>query len=120
MYMCLAQGGVGGKWIRGLGLGFTNPVEIGGVLDVGLCLGCSSVDGEWVGRLVQGVQRWGGVMPVCVVSLESMCIWQVQVSVYCARRVPDWGVTLERIPPSSFFDYFIDILYHKYTMLLWI
>ena len=34
--VCLARGGVGGKggqWIRGLGLGFTNPVETGGVLD---------------------------------------------------------------------------------------
>ena len=39
MYMCLAVGGAGGEegeWIRGLGLGFANPVEI--VLDV--CLGC--------------------------------------------------------------------------------
>ena len=25
MCMCLAQGGVGGEWVRGLGLGFTNP-----------------------------------------------------------------------------------------------
>ena len=33
--MCLAQGGVGG-----LCLGFTNPVETGGVLDVCLCFGC--------------------------------------------------------------------------------
>ena len=31
-YVCLAGGGVGGKvgeWIRGLGLGFTNPVGTG-------------------------------------------------------------------------------------------
>ena len=27
--MCLAQGGVGGEWIRGFGLGFTNPVLSG-------------------------------------------------------------------------------------------
>ena len=26
-------------------------------------------------------------MSVCVVSLDSLCIWQVQVSVYCARRI---------------------------------
>ena len=42
MYMCLTQGGVGcdgGEWIRGLGLGFTNPVEKGGVLDLCLYLG---------------------------------------------------------------------------------
>ena len=30
----------------------------------------------------------GGVMSVCVVSLDSLCRWQVQVSVYCARRIP--------------------------------
>ena len=51
MYMYLARGGVGGErceWKRGLGLGFTNPVETGGVLDVCLCLGCGGVGGEWV------------------------------------------------------------------------
>ena len=35
--MCLARGGVGiegGEWMRELGLGFTNPVGPGGVLDV--------------------------------------------------------------------------------------
>ena len=37
MCMCLARGGVGGEggeWMRELGLGFTNPVGTGGVLDV--------------------------------------------------------------------------------------
>ena len=29
----------GGEWMRGLGLGFTNPVRTGGLLDVCLCLG---------------------------------------------------------------------------------
>ena len=29
MYMCLAWGSVGGEWIRGLSLGFTNPVGVG-------------------------------------------------------------------------------------------
>ena len=40
--MCLDRGGMGeegGEWMRGLGLGFTNPVGTGGVLDVCLCLG---------------------------------------------------------------------------------
>ena len=37
-----------GEWIRGLGLGFTNPVGIGGVLDMCLCFGCGGVGGEWV------------------------------------------------------------------------
>ena len=37
MCMCLARGGVcgeGGEWMRGFGLGFTNPVGTGRVLDV--------------------------------------------------------------------------------------
>ena len=39
----------GGEWMRGLGLGFTNPVGAGGVLDVWLRFGCGgmgSVGGE--------------------------------------------------------------------------
>ena len=46
MCMCLARGGMGGEmgdWMRGLDLGFTNPVGTGGVLDVCLCFGCSGV-----------------------------------------------------------------------------
>ena len=39
--MCLTRG----EWMRGLGLGFTNPVETEGVFDVCLCLGCSGVVG---------------------------------------------------------------------------
>ena len=41
-----------------------------------------------MGRLGQGLEGWGGVMSVCVVSLDSLCRWQVHVSVYCARRIP--------------------------------
>ena len=44
--------------------------------------------GEWVSGLCQGLGGWGGVMSVCVVSLDYLCSWQVQVSVYCARRIP--------------------------------
>ena len=66
MCMCLVRGGVGGErgeWMRGLGLGFTNPVRTRRVLDVCLCLGCCGVGGEWIGGLDQsgGV---GGVMSV--------------------------------------------------------
>ena len=53
------------EWMRGLGLGFTNPVRTGGVLDVCLCLSCGSVCGvcgEWVGAWTR-VWR-GGVMSV--------------------------------------------------------
>ena len=38
-------------------------------------------------RLGPGSER-GGVMSVCVVSLDYLCLWQVQVSVYFARRIP--------------------------------
>ena len=37
--------------------------------------------------LVGGLGEWGGVMFVCVVSLDSLCRWQVQVFVYCVRRI---------------------------------
>ena len=37
--MFLTWGGVGGEWLRGLGLGFTNPVGTGGVLEMYLCCG---------------------------------------------------------------------------------
>ena len=61
--MCLARGGVGGEggeWMKGMGLGFTNPVGTGGVLDVCLCWGCGGLGGEWV----EGLEVWGGVMSV--------------------------------------------------------
>ena len=49
MCMCLARGGVGGEGgelMRGLGLGFTNPVGTGEVLDVCLCFSCGGVAGD--------------------------------------------------------------------------
>ena len=70
MCMCLARGGVGGEegeWMRGLGLGFTNTVGTGGVLDVCLCFSCGGVGvvcGEWVGGLDKGLEGCGGVMSV--------------------------------------------------------
>ena len=67
MCMCLAQGGIGdekGEWIKGLGLGFTNPVGTGEVVDVCLCLGCSGVCGEWVGGLDQDLEGCAVVMSV--------------------------------------------------------
>ena len=63
--MCLAQGGVGGEggeWMRGMGLGFTNPVGTGGVFDVCLCFGCGGVGGEWIGAWTRDGR--GGVMCV--------------------------------------------------------
>ena len=44
----------GGEWMRELGLGFTNPLGTGGVLDMCLCFGCGGVGGEWVWGIGQG------------------------------------------------------------------
>ena len=60
MCMYLVRGGVGDEWMRGLGLGFTNPVGTGEVLDVCLCFGCGGVGG--VGVLDQVLEGWGGLM----------------------------------------------------------
>ena len=57
--VCVERGG--GEWMRELGLGFTNPVGTGGVLDMCLCFGCGGVGGvgeEWVGGLDKGWERW--------------------------------------------------------------
>ena len=43
-----------------------------------MCFGCGGVGGgggEWVGGLDQGLGGWGGVMSLCVVSLDSLCIY---------------------------------------------
>ena len=49
--------------MRELGLGFTNPVGTGGVLDVCLCCGgVCGVCGEC--GLDQGLEGWGGVISV--------------------------------------------------------
>ena len=80
-----------GEWVTGLGFGFTNSGGTWGKWDMCLCLGCGGVGGvggDWVGGLYHGLGGWGGVMSVCVVSLDYLCRWQVQVSVYCARRIP--------------------------------
>ena len=53
--------------MRDLGLGFTNPVGTGGVLDMCVCFGFGGVGGLGVDSVVgldQGRERWGGVMSV--------------------------------------------------------
>ena len=51
-----------------------------------MCLGCGGVCvSGWLGL---GSGRVGCVMTVCVVNLDSLWRWQVQVSVYCAWRIP--------------------------------
>ena len=87
-------GDVGGEWVTGLGLGFPILEEHG---ESGICV-CVLVAAVWVvlgesrwvdwNGLGQGLGGWGGVKSVYVVSLDCLCGWQVQVSVYCARRIP--------------------------------
>ena len=63
------SGAVGGEWVTGLGLGFTNSGSTWGKWDMCLCFGCGCVGGvgrEWVGGLGQGLGGWGGVMSLCV------------------------------------------------------
>ena len=83
--MCLDRGGVGregvrgkrgGEWMRELGLGFSNPVGTGGMLDVGLSLGCDGVRGVngervWVGDLDQGLE---GRCYVCVICESGLSV----------------------------------------------
>ena len=94
MCICLGRGGVGGdrgEWVTRLGLGLTNSGGTWGKWNMCLCFGCDgvcSVGGEWMGVLDQGMGGWGGNMYVCVVSLDYLCWWQVQVYVYCARQIP--------------------------------
>ena len=79
----------GGEWMRELGLGFTNPVGTGGVLDMCLCFGCGGVGGvggACVCGLDHGLEGWCYVCVSC--ELDYLCIWQVQVYVYCAWRIP--------------------------------
>ena len=64
--------------MRGLCLGFTNPVGTGGVRDVCLCLYCGGVDGVGESGWVALARVWeGDVMVVCVVSLHYLWIWPV-------------------------------------------
>ena len=91
MCMCLARvgvGGVGGEWVTGLGLGFTNSGGTWGKWDMFLCFGCGGVrggvGGEWVVGLGQG--GWGGVMSGLSVlmegapSVQSCCTLSIPVS----------------------------------------
>ena len=70
------MGSVGGEWVTGLGLGFTNSGGTWEKWDMCLCFGCGvvgGVGGEWVGGLGQSLGGCGGVMSVCVVSLDYLC-----------------------------------------------
>ena len=76
MCMCFALGRERGEWMRGLGLGVTNPVGAGGVLDVCMCFGCGGVDG--VGDLNQGLEGWCYVCVSCEYGLYVYCAWRIR------------------------------------------
>ena len=57
-------GGEVGEWMRELGLGFTNPLGTGGVLDMCLCFGYGGVGG--VGR---GLGQGSGAVLWCYVCV---------------------------------------------------
>ena len=84
MCMCFARVGVGGEGRVDKTIRFGLYQSCG---EQGECWTCVCVAVVWVGGLNQGMDGWGGIMPVCVVSPDSLCRWQVQVSVYCARRI---------------------------------
>ena len=61
-------GGVGGEWVTGLGVGFTNYRGTWGKWDMCLCFGCGGVGdvgGDWVGGLRQGLRGWCYVCVCC-------------------------------------------------------
>ena len=57
------------EWVRGLGLGFTNPVGRGGVWDVGMCLGCGGVGGD--GGWVVWSRVWEGGVVLCLKFISN-------------------------------------------------
>ena len=78
--------GVGGEWVTGLGLGFTNSGGTWGKWDVCLCFGCGGVGGvggEWVDGLGQGLGGCGGVMCVCCESGFSVLIAGPGICILC-------------------------------------
>ena len=66
----MGGGCVGGEWVRGLGLGFTNSGEHG---ESGICVCVLVAVGECVRGLDQGLGGWDDVMSMCVVSLDYLC-----------------------------------------------
>ena len=80
----LGAGGVGGGWVRGLGLGFTNPGGTVEKWDMCLCFGCGGVGGVggMVGGFGQGLRGWG--------------IWYLNVLL-----LPHYGVHHCKMSPES-------------------
>ena len=78
-----------GKWVRGLGLGFTNPVGTAEVCDVCLCLGCGDDGGGGVGEwLGPGPERLGWCYDcVCCESRYFVEMAGPGICVLCSSEV---------------------------------
>ena len=87
MCLCLARGAMGGEGDERIGFGlyqsWGNKGSVGRVSVFGLWW-CMRGMGKVLGPGSEGV---GCFISVCLVSPDSLCRWQVQVSVYCARPV---------------------------------
>ena len=73
-------GRLGGAWMRGCGLGFTNPVETVGVWNVYLCLGCGRV-GTRVEQFMSGetpINKWQEMHLTPVFFLHYGCRHLIQ------------------------------------------
>ena len=69
--MCLARGWVEGVGEERIGFGVYQFWRNMGKVGYVSVFGCGGVGGEWVVGL--GQRGWGGVMSVCVVSLDYLC-----------------------------------------------
>ena len=66
-----------------MGLGFTNPLGTGGVLDMCLCFGCGGVGGvggEWVGGSNEGSKWTDRNGEICSKAInERICDWKGKI-----------------------------------------
>ena len=78
-------GGVGGEWVSGLGLGFTNPGRTRGKWDMCLCFSCGGVGVEVGGRLGPGSGRVGWCY-VCVCCESGLFVLMAGPGIFWGRE----------------------------------
>ena len=78
--------------MKGLGIGFTNPVATGGMLGLCLCLGCGGVGGKWVEACTR-VWRGGVVLCMCKLSVRIICVYGRSRCLYIVIGVCVWFVS---------------------------
>ena len=100
---CLVRRVFGSGWDKRIGFGLYQS-----------CWNRGSVARLFGLRWCQRVSGWGLLSYVCVcLSLDSLCIWQVRVSLYCARRMPAYL----RCTQCSILLHLIDICFLLYICL---